>query len=93
MRLSWVIKEDESGVLHLLEYLFGHGDMLNEWVEYIVDQDDVLIRFAVDIIVVDHFAAYYAEWYCCFLVTNNSVKYEGTPRDNLRVTSQLRQSL
>ena len=63
----------------IFKELFAQGYVLDVAVEDIVEDEDVLVRFSWDVVVMDHGAAENAEGDCCFLVAYYRVEDEGAP--------------
>ena len=91
MGLSWIVEQNYSCVLGIFKDLFGEGYVLDIAVEDVVEDEDILVWFSRDVVVVDHGAAEDAEGDGCFLVTDDCIENEGASGYDLGVVCQLGQ--
>jgi hypothetical protein len=78
MGLSVIIEQDKTGISHLFQDFFDHGDAFYVRIEYIINNNDILVWFPRLISVMDHLTAYNTERNGGFFVTYYCIEDKGT---------------
>ena len=90
---TWIIEQYDPLVDCILQDILDQGDVLDETVEQVMNDEDVFELKIYRVLAVYHPGGYHAEGYRRFLVSDDGVEVERALAHNLRVVRQLRQSL
>lgn len=92
-KVTWIIEQYDPLVHCILQDILHQGNVLDETVEQVMHNKYILELKIHRVLPVDHPCGNHAEGYRRFLVGDDCVKVEGALAHDLRVVSQLGQSL